>query len=320
MKIKHIPEDFIVEELYDFTPTEGPYTYFLLKKRNYTTERAVQAVADALNVKRKLINYAGTKDKNAFTTQLCSVKGASESKLRKIKLKDIEVTPLGKGMERISLGQLRGNRFRITIRDAKNAPAAISSIPNYFDDQRFSTNNHLVGRALVKKDFRKAAGLLDEECIDKYLKAYPKNHIGALRTLPKKILSLFVHAYQSFLFNELLKEYISKSSKYHESDYVAGKLYFPKTPLPAIKLPLPGFGTDHEILKKEGIGPRDFIFRQFPELSSEGDMRDAFVDIDDMDIEKEDDNMIVSFSLPKGSYATIVIKALVLDMIEKDTE
>ena len=48
-----------------------------------------------------------------------------------------------------------------------------------------------------------------------------------------------------------------------------------------------------------------------PELSSEGTERDLFIEIKDFKIrEMEKDKAVVSFSLPKGSYATVVIKEL----------
>ena len=73
-KIKQIPEDFVVREISGIRPSEhGKYTYFLLKKRNYTTQRAVKAIADALHIPEKRFGFAGNKDKNAITEQLCSV-------------------------------------------------------------------------------------------------------------------------------------------------------------------------------------------------------------------------------------------------------
>jgi len=88
-----------------------------------------------------------------------------------------------------------------------------------------------------------------------------------------------------------------------------------------IKIPVIGFGTEtsnnqlgkiiNNILKKEKIFLRDFIIREMPELSSEGTERDLFIEIKDFKIrEMEKDKAVVSFSLPKGSYATVVIKEL----------
>ncbi len=54
-----------------------------------------------------------------------------------------------------------------------------------------------------------------------------------------------------------------------------------------------------------------------PELASEGDERNMFVKAEKLNIKTEDDELnkdkkkcIISFVLPKGSYATIVIKKI----------
>ena len=75
-KIKDIPEDFVVEEIPLFrVKKSGTYTYFLLQKKNYTTEKAIQKISCFFKVPRKRFGYAGTKDKIAVTKQYCSVKG-----------------------------------------------------------------------------------------------------------------------------------------------------------------------------------------------------------------------------------------------------
>ena len=72
--IKEKPEDFIVRELMELELDDsGEYTYYELTKTNITQEDAFKTICNKLNVKRKLINYAGTKDKKAITTQCISI-------------------------------------------------------------------------------------------------------------------------------------------------------------------------------------------------------------------------------------------------------
>jgi len=94
-----------------------------------------------------------------------------------------------------------------------------------------------------------------------------------------------------------------------------------------LKLPIIGFGTEFrnkkikeissKILEEEEIKLRDFIVRGMPELASEGDERNMFVNAEDINFKTEKDELnnnkkkcIISFKLPKGSYATIVIKKI----------
>ena len=82
------------------------------------------------------------------------------------------------------------------------------------------------------------------------------------------------------------------------------------------KLPLIGFGTEETtavkaILKEESITLRDFIIPQIPELSSEGAERNAFEVCSDFRILSDSKETIkVAFSLPKGAYATMLIRYL----------
>ena len=88
-KLKQKPEDFIVNEITNIKlKDKGKYAIFLLKKENYTNERAVQKIAEKLRIPRKFIGYAGNKDKVAVTTQYISIKN---SKIKRLELKDIKI-------------------------------------------------------------------------------------------------------------------------------------------------------------------------------------------------------------------------------------
>ena len=116
---------------------------------------------------------------------------------------------------------------------------------------------------------------------------------------------LYLHSYQSYLWNTIAE----KMNKEAE-------------------LPIIGFGTEfeddeikqeiEELMKEENITLRDFIIKQLPNLSLEGDSRQLYSEIKDLNIsELEDDELnqgkkkcTVKFFLEKGCYATEVIKAL----------
>ena len=105
-QIKQIPEDFIVTEINDIKfNNNGQYYYFTLKKKNYNTLRAIQAIAKKLRINEKNIGFAGNKDKNALTEQIISIKNGNKN-IENIKIKDIELKYFGKGDEKIYLGNL----------------------------------------------------------------------------------------------------------------------------------------------------------------------------------------------------------------------
>lgn len=312
-KIKQIPEDFVVKEILSLDLDHGNYSYYLLKKINYSTIKTVEKIAERLRINKKYINFAGNKDKKAVTEQFVSINKGPEKGLQ---LKDISLEFLGKGKERINLGSLEGNEFIITVRNLtekdlekfeKNVKNR-KKILNYFDEQRFgfNKNNHIVGKLIVKKDFKKACSLIE---ID--LKG--NDFVGALKRINKKVLRLYVHAYQSYLWNETVNQYLNFNEKIIN------------------KIPIIGFSTEmededikkiiKEIMEKEGINFRDFIIREIPEISSEGGSRDLFVKVKDFKImDKEGDELnigkrkiVLKFALPKGCYATIVVRFLFHD-------
>jgi len=306
-KIKQEPEDFIVKEKSTVKPAEsGNYSYFVLKKKYWTTIGALQKIAKFLKIPLKSIGFAGSKDKIAISEQMISIKGGYEKKLEKYKQKDIELDFAGKGDKPISLGDLEGNKFEIIVREAEKIPKELSKFINYFGEQRFSKNNAEVGKAIIKGDLKKAAQLADEAIVKDYLKKNKNNYAGALKELPKKILMLYVHSYQSMIWNKTVKEFL-KDKKIDN--------------LKNFKIPLVGFGTEYQsnkieaiikdILKQEKVTERDFIIRKMPELSSEGNERELFADVNDLKIEKIAVMAYkISFSLPKGCYATELIKQM----------
>lgn len=305
-KIKEKPEDFIVREITTIKPAkEGQYSYFLLKKTNLNVMDAVRRISDFLGIPLKNVGFAGTKDKVAVTEQNISVRGGFEERLSNLRSEGIELTFLGKGDSPISLGDLEGNGFEIVVRDAGKEPKKLSMFINYFGEQRFSQNNAEVGKAMIKGDFKKACEIMKENAVDAYLKSRPNDHPGALKQLPMKILTLYINAYQSSLWNSAVDEYLKKNKQREEN----------------LRMPVIGFGTEfndpktkeicEKIMKNESITTRDFIVRKMPELSSEGTERDVFAVIKDLSIEKIGDMAyMLKFSLKKGCYATEAIRQM----------
>ncbi len=338
-KIKQTHEDFKVKELKNISPKEsGGYMICLMKKKDYTTQKAVELISNFFRIKSKCIGYAGAKDRHAVTEQYISIKGNNFGKILDFKTDRIELKFIGFSDSPICLGELDGNEFEIAVRnlddDEKSADALENfesnpSIPNYFDEQRFSKNNADAGKALLRRDFRKAAELISETnpSVKTCLGKNKTDYAGAIRILPKKILLMYMHAYQSYIFNKILSAYIkSKSNDYREVEYSLGKFVFPLEVVDNLEIPVVGFDTDNssavsdfveEVLEEEKVSRRSFVMREIPELTCAGDARDAFADVENFSYELADDELnegkkkcVLKFRLHKGSYATIVVKRL----------
>ena len=325
--LKQIPEDFIVTEVSNIPVVDsGRYLYLHVTKKQKNTLDVVKEIARILHIKEREIGFAGSKDKNAVTEQVFSVPIVSKEKISSLNIDNATITIIGYGNKPISLGDLEGNKFEITVRNLDTVTIEkVTHVVNYFDKQRFSTHNVDIGRAIIKKEFNAATKLIDEHKVQQHLEQKPNDHIGALRTLPIRLLRLYVNAYQSYLWNETVARYLKEGKKI---PYSQGTFVF-NDDVQDIQVPLIGFNDDliteefNEIvtalMKEENITFHDFIIRSIPEISLEGGMRNLFVEVKDLEVGKSEEDDLnegmkkikVTFTLGKGSYATIVIKRII---------
>jgi len=148
------------------------------------------------------------------------------------------------------------------------------------------------------------------------------NPIKALRALPLSIRRFFVQSYQSFIFNKTLsmsfensEELFSPQSNDVCYDKNADLGKFENDPLQRLTIPFVGYSYykktrfDYhikKILEDEEITPKDFFSKEMQEISSEGGFRNSSIKCDDYMV--EDDT--VSFSLSRGSFATIILREI----------
>ncbi len=296
--IKEKPEDFVVEEVPLEFSRDGTYFIYELVKTNLSLHHCLDIISKLTRIPSKNIGYAGIKDKKAVTTQYLSF----SKKIRELKERNFSLIFKTKNEDRLNIGDLKGNKFKILLRNYFGKVNKQSLIPNYFDEQRFSEHNYEVGLAILKRDFKKACSLIN-------LKPENNDFVGALRTLPDRILRLYIHSVQSKIFNDLLADNL-KTSKYKTVKYSLGEFVFPENlKIENFQIPLPGFDYDGELPEK--LKPRDFIIRAIPRLSSEGASRNAFMDVKNFKTSKRKDGVLVYFELGKGSYATIVLKSCI---------
>ena len=137
---------------------------------------------------------------------------------------------------------------------------------------------------------------------------------------------MFVHAYQSWLWNETAKIFLEKKLRNIKTiEYSAGTLCFPTQKedfiLENIDIPIIGFDIEErneevnrvlaDIMKKENVTERDFLIKQMPEITAAGGRRNLLTDCKELMIKEIDKETIeLSFSLGKGSYATMIVKQL----------
>src|SRR4051794_27109743 len=170
MKVKQRPDDFRVEELTDVTPGDrGPFAFYRLHKRGWTTPDALAAIRRRWQVAPQRLNYGGLKDRHADTIQYLTIYHGPR---RGLQHHAVTLHYLGQVDAPYSSRDIRANRFQVTLRDlavdriehaaAEAAAVAADGIPNYFDDQRFGSvgdSPDFVAKHLVLGQFEDALKL-----------------------------------------------------------------------------------------------------------------------------------------------------------------
>lgn len=160
-----------------------------------------------------------------------------------------------------------------------------------------------------------------------------KDAVSALRAVPIQIRRLFVQAYQAYLFNKCVSralvqgEDISAPKQGDLCFEMEGPATFgrikkfdplSKAPsVPAVRMAgytfQPGKGRfetiTKELLEQEGVVAKDFYVKEMQELSQQGGFRQAPLWC--RDFMYKTNPLAVSFKLPKGSYATTLLRELI---------
>jgi tRNA pseudouridine13 synthase len=253
--------------------------------------------------------------------------------------------------------------------------------PNYFGEQRFGEIRpitHLIGESIVRDKIDEAIfiylaqpfpaeqkqtqeardELWNTRDINQALKNYPKylhyelailnylakhpgDYYGSFNVLAPNLRRLFVHAYQSFLFNQILSRRLAarlpldsavvgdvvcfskagqadlnKLTKVTEVNICAVNKLMSRS-RSYLTLPLIGFESylatgmqgeiERDVLQQEGINTENFKIIANPELSSRGSRRVALLRVLPQ-IRIEGHTAEFEFYLPPGSYATVVLR------------
>jgi len=152
---------------------------------------------------------------------------------------------------------------------------------------------------------------------------------------PRKLLRLFLSAYQSHLFDRVLAMRLDSIDLLWPGDlaykHVNGACFLvvdpaaeqPRADAMEISPTGPMFGykmtpaqgqaglLEQSLLDKEGLSLENF--RLADGLGMEGERRSLRVPIDNPTARREGEDLLLEFSLPRGSYATAVLYEIIKD-------
>lgn len=182
-----------------------------------------------------------------------------------------------------------------------------------------------------------------ERTVASYLAGHPGAFGFAFERLDQNLRILYVSAYQSWLWNRTLAALVRKLPDTYEVDYAAGKHVFYRTLDPAahdrlaeLAIPLitPSEKFEGEVaeilsalLREEQVEQRQFRLKKLEKTFFGKGRRDALMAPAGLSSSTGDDElnrgrrkMTLSFELPKGSYATILLKRLFHEPLPADEE
>jgi tRNA pseudouridine13 synthase len=161
-----------------------------------------------------------------------------------------------------------------------------------------------------------------------------KSYIKAIHALPKPLQRMFVHSYQSYLFNKAVSRRIAMGiDKYIEGDILIDNeehIVYDKTPkelqdmitnfkanptspLYGTKVPLASGEVgemEENVLKEENLTKKSFECPKTPKLGSFGIRRATRFKVWDTNATATDEGVLTEFSINKGSYATAVLREI----------
>ncbi len=320
-RIRSTVEDFVVTEQLEIEfSDDGEHDWLRIEKTGANTHWVTEQLARHAGIKSRDVGYAGLKDRHAVTQQWFSVRRPSMegTDWQSFKVQGVHIVERRLHRRKLRRGAHRGNAFRIALRsddipshheeiDERLSQIKCCGVPNYFGEQRFGRDgaNVDLGRSLFSG-----------------------------RRLTRNKRSIALSAVRSFLFNEIL------DSRVRDGSWAQI--------LPGERANLDGSGSvfavddvTSEIVARCArfdIHPTATLWGRMAPCADGGaaktqndvtavyaDLRDGLiaarvdassralrVRVQDLHWEFEDDALWLEFSLGRGSYATAVLREIVL--------
>ncbi|MEZ4862081.1 MAG: tRNA pseudouridine(13) synthase TruD [Caldilineaceae bacterium] len=324
-QLRATAEHFIVEELPLYEPVgEGQHLYVNLTKSGLTTKDVQRALERRFGLPQGAVGFAGLKDKYARTTQTFSipvdpraaVDGASVAQQIAEQLPvTVNWTRLHKN--KLKAGHLLGNRFRILVTDlALPMPEAIEraqaiaqalkqrGIPNFFGAQRFGHHgaNVAKGLGILQGSYRERNSWLRKFLVSSY-QSYLCNRYLARR--------IEMGAFDRLLAGDVAKKYATGGM----FDVVDVEAEQPRYTAHEISFTAPLLGAKLWAAKDEAGALEAAIAAESPVTQEmwqkarvDGTRRMGRLLASDLQISQHELGIVFDFSLPKGAFATTVLR------------
>ena len=292
-RIRSTPDDFVVTEQLAFEFSgEGEHDWLWVEKRGANTTWVADQLAKHAGVSSRDAGYSGLKDRHAVTRQWFSVRRSTGegTDWDSFVAEGVEILERQRHQRKLKRGAHRGNAFQIALRgddidghveqlSERLRKIAEHGVPNYFGEQRFGreAGNIELGRAVL-------AG-----------KRFPRNK-----------RSIGISAIRSLQFNDELSARVANGTW---NRFLAGDT-----------ANLDGSGSVFTVdeltseleqrCSEMDIHPCGTL-PAFEKIGVKAAHRPLRMRVGEVGLERRDDALWLEFQLPKGSFATTVLRELV---------
>jgi tRNA pseudouridine13 synthase len=321
-RIKQQLQDFEVEEIPAYEPSgNGEFLYLWIEKCDLGAEFFVRQVARRLGIAPGEVGTAGLKDRRAITRQMVSVPDIDPERLKALDGDGIRLLQVSRHSNKLRPGHLRGNRFRILVRDVDSAATQRlepiltvlreQGLPNFYGPQRFGREGETLnlGLALLRGEAapRQARSpFLRKLALSAAQSALFNHYLGRrlAEGLFRQVLAGDVMARWPqggmFVAQDLPRE----QERFAARETVhTGPIFGRKTFAAAAD----AAAREAAILTEANLTPA--AFTRFGKLL-QGTRRHNLVYLDDLGAVHEPEGVRLTFTLPAGSYATVLLQEI----------
>ena len=318
---KRDPGDFVVEEILGFEPSgEGEHCFLWIEKIGHNSNDVAGILAERAGVRKRLVSHCGLKDLHAITRQWFSIHlpGQESPAPEQLEVEGVKVLRVERNTRKLRRGSHDGNRFAIRLRDCEFDRDAAAErwvqivergVPNYFGPQRFGKNGRNIGQAL-------------------------RLFSGEWEVRDRPLRGLLISAARSYLFNACVAERVRRELwdrvldgevfgfAENRSLVLPGNLRGDECQRVAegmleVTAPLWGEGdslSEGQVreLERELAAAHPEIARGLESFGLRQERRVIRLRPGNAEHEWQGDDFLLRFELPKGAYATTVLRELAL--------
>jgi len=336
------PATFVVEEIPAYLPAgTGEHTFLWIEKVDLTTFEAVRRIAGAAGVDARDLGYAGMKDRHATTRQWISVPRLDPERAGQLSIDGVRVLEARRHGNKLRTGHLHGNHFQVALTPDPAGPEpaetpeqaaarvrarlellASQGIANRYGEQRFgaSGENAAMGLALLRGERRERDGRRRRLLLSAAQSAVFNRYLD-LRAPPDGVPAELRRVRAGDVLQKTTSGglFVCTEVAVDQARVDAGEL-LPTGPMPGSRVTEPPPDSEAGQLEQQALDALQATREDFARAGRDlpGARRPVLVRIDVGDPAVSIDpaeqgrpySIRVRFSLPAGSYATIVIDRL----------